>query len=78
MHWYISVTGRLNNVSGGGGAIELHDLNYVARTLLQWNTLELGGPGSRLAETKDSLIKIETVFVIKYDANVWKCGVIVL
>ena len=28
-------TGRLTNVSGRGGAIELHDLNYVARTLLQ-------------------------------------------
>ena len=45
MHWHISVTWRLNNVGGGGGAIELHELNYVARTLSQWNTLELGGPG---------------------------------
>ena len=38
------MTGRLNNVGSGGGAIELHELNYVARTLSQSNTLELGGP----------------------------------
>ena len=44
MHWHISVTERLNNVSGGGGAIELHNLNYVAKTLLYWNTLDWHRP----------------------------------
>ena len=81
VHWHISVTGRLNNVGGGGGAIELHELNYVARTLSQWNTLELGGPVDKQMFCAQNLLQStcnvlwHIFYIIKVKLSVIPCGV---